>query len=138
MAKLVIVDTNVFISSLLSPHSKVSEVVEYVIAHERIVLCREILDELNEVAKRTKTSRELEVFLSTLDYIMVKSSEPFGEHPQIRDPCDLPILMCAVQNDVDILLTGDKDFLSLRPLKGFSLRILSPAEYYEWQIHGHK
>ncbi|MGC9140715.1 PIN domain-containing protein [Athalassotoga sp.] len=54
MAKLVMVDTNVFISSLLSPRSKVSEVVEYAIKHERIVLCKEILDELTEVAKRTK------------------------------------------------------------------------------------
>lgn len=132
------VDTNVFISALLSPHSKVSEVVEYVIAHERIVLCGEILDELNEVAKRTKTSHQLEVFLSTLDYIMAESSEPFGEHPQIRDPCDLPILMCAIQNNVDVLLTGDKDFLSLRPLKGFSLRILNPSEYYEWRIRKRK
>lgn len=130
------VDTNVFISSLLSPNSKVTEVVKYVITHDKVVLCGEILNELEEVAKRTKTSLELKKFLSSFDYVMADSPKFFGDYPKIRDPADLPILMCAIYNDVNVLLTGDKDFLSLRPLKGFSLQILSPTEYYKWRIEG--
>lgn len=130
----IMIDTNVFISALLFPNSAVSSVVESIIEDDHeIVLCREIIDELEKVTKRRKTPLEdvFKKFLENLPYTLAKNPQKIDvkKYPSIRDPHDLPILASAVENNVDILLTGDKDFLSLRPLKGFSLQILSPAEY---------
>ncbi len=47
---------------------------------------------------------------------------------QIRDESDYPILYTAILEDVDILITGDKDFLDIeieRP------EILTPAQFLE-------
>lgn len=46
---------------------------------------------------------------------------------QIRDESDYPILYTAILEDVDILITGDKDFLDIeieRP------EILTPAQFF--------
>lgn len=53
----------------------------------------------------------MEVFLAELTFELV----PAPEHPQklIRDPKDQPILNAAILADVDIIISGDKHFLSL-------------------------
>jgi predicted nucleic acid-binding protein len=48
--------------------------------------------------------------------------------PQIRDTSDQPVLFSALGANVDILITGDKDFLSLR-IKDFA--ILTPSEFID-------
>jgi predicted nucleic acid-binding protein len=55
--------------------------------------------------------QDAEVFLAELAYELI----PSVEHPQklVRDAKDQPILNAAIIADVDIILTGDKDFLSL-------------------------
>lgn len=56
------------------------------------------------------------------------------ENPQklIRDAKDQPILNAAIVADVDIILTGDKDFLSLKMERP---RPMTVAEYLK-QIKG--
>ena len=47
----------------------------------------------------------------------------------LRDPKDVPVLSDAIQYEVDVLVTGDKDFLEAdikRPI------ILSPAMMFEY------
>ena len=48
------------------------------------------------------------------------------EHVTIRDPKDQPILDAAILHNVDIIISGDKDFRSLHIVKP---RIMSPAEF---------
>ena len=51
--------------------------------------------------------------------------------PSIKDVNDLPILASAIKGDVDLLMTGDKDFIAVdvdRP------SILSPAKFMELYI----
>ena len=55
-----------------------------------------------------------------------------GNAVSVRDVKDQPILDIALSNKVDILVTGDKDFLSLPPLP--SLRILTARQYYDQYI----
>lgn len=46
--------------------------------------------------------------------------------PKIRDKKDIPVIVSAIASDVDILITGDKDFAELsieRP------EILTPSEF---------
>ena len=46
------------------------------------------------------------------DRVTVEIIEP-GKYPFIRDKKDLPVLVSAITEDVDILITGDKDFSGL-------------------------
>ena len=53
------------------------------------------------------------------------------KYPALRDIDDVPVLATAIIEDVDVLLTGDKDFENLgleRPA------ILTPARFV--QLHG--
>ena len=61
--------------------------------------------------KRPKFLPDAEVLLAEMSYELV----PAVNHAEklIRDAKDQPILNAAIVSDVDIILTGDKDFLSL-------------------------
>jgi predicted nucleic acid-binding protein len=54
---------------------------------------------------------DAEVFLAELSYELIPSA--YHTEKLIRDVKDQPILNAAIIADVDIILTGDKDFLCL-------------------------
>jgi len=109
----ILVDTNVLFSALLFPKSVPAQALMNVIGNHELVLCDQNIAELKEIIKRKapKYLPDAEVFLAELSYepiISVNSAEKL-----IRDPKDQPILNAAILYDVDIILTGDKDFLSM-------------------------
>lgn len=61
--------------------------------------------------KAPKSLPDTEVLLAEMSYELI----PAVDHAEklIRDAKDQPILNAAIVSDVDIILTGDKDFLSL-------------------------
>ena len=78
------------------------------------MLCSYIIDELHQVFERKfwNKSEILEPFLLELSFELIytpKRIEPC-EYPSIRDRNDLPILVSAILSDVDIFISGDKDF----------------------------
>jgi len=99
------------------------------------VLSSYVLDELKDVIrdKFPKKYAELDIFLTSLPFEYVYTPDILDEtkYPALRDSGDLPVLASAIMADVDILLTGDKDFAGLeldRPA------ILTPAQFVE-QYH---
>ena len=57
---------------------------------------------------------------------MVYTPSDMSIAPKIRDEKDIPVIASAIASDVDILITGDKDFAGLaieRP------EILTPSEF---------
>lgn len=124
----VLVDTNILFSALLFPHSKPAQALLYLADHHEIVLCDRNLAELRDILER-KAPRYLpdaEVLLAELSYELI----PAVDHAEklIRDAKDQPILNAAVVSDVDVILTGDKDFLSLnieRP------KCMTVAQFFE-------
>lgn len=107
-------DTNVLISSLVFPNEKMSMIVLYVLQRHRLILSRYILDELKRIVieKFLSKIKDLEVFLYKMKYELAENEDNFS-FIFIRDPNDLPILVSAMNGDVDILISGDKDFLVL-------------------------
>ena len=69
------------------------------------------------------------LILGKLPYELVYTPErPESGLFEIRDAMDYPILYSAVMEEIDIFITGDKDFSELgleRP------EILSPAQFLE-------
>lgn len=109
----ILVDTNILFSALLFPHSKPAQALLYAVDHHEIVLCDRNITELRDILKRKapKYLPDAEVMIAELPYELI----PAVDHAEklIRDAKDQPILNAAIVADVDAILTGDKDFLSL-------------------------
>jgi putative PIN family toxin of toxin-antitoxin system len=109
----ILVDTNILISAILFPHSKVAQALLYVTEHHELVICDRNIYELREVLKRKKPDKlpDAEVLLAELSYELIPAV--YHAVKLIRDVKDLPILNAAIIAGVDVILTGDKDFLCL-------------------------
>lgn len=109
----ILIDTNILISSVLFPRSKPAQALLYTAENHEMVLYDQNLTEFREVLSRKAPHvlPDAEVLLTELSYELI----PSVPHAQklIRDVKDQPILNSAILYDVDIILTGDKDFLSL-------------------------
>ena len=79
-----------------------------------MVLCDRNIAELREILQRKAPQYlfDAEVLLAELSYELIPAVN-YAEK-LIRDAKDQPILNAAIVYGVDIILTGDKDFLSLK------------------------
>lgn len=109
----ILVDTNILISAVLFPNSKVAKALLYVTEHHEMVLCDRNIIELREVLNRKKPDKlpDAEVLLAEMAYELIPAA--YHAEKLIRDVKDQPILNAAIIADVDVILTGDKDFLCL-------------------------
>ncbi len=100
-------------------------------AEHRLVLSSYVIDELWDVIKRKFPGKlaATDLFLSQLPYELVYT--PKNIHRglfSLRDEDDYPVLYSAVAEDVDVFVTGDRDFEEIdleRP------EIVTPAQFLE-------
>jgi putative PIN family toxin of toxin-antitoxin system len=111
------IDANVLISAIYSsnsaPYRAYSKASEPPYA---LVLCDQIIDEIRRIFNRKFTQRipDMERFLAVAHYDLVTLTAEdvvSDDEAEIRDVKDRPILRAAQKADVDIFVTGDKDFL---------------------------
>lgn len=109
----ILTDTNILFSALIFPRSKPARALLYVADNHEMVLCDRNIAELRDILNRKAPEflPDAEVLLAEMSYELI----PAVDHAEklIRDAKDQPILNAAIVSDVDIILTGDKDFLSL-------------------------
>ena len=109
----ILIDTNILFSALLFPHSKPAKTLLYVADYHEIILCDRNIAELRDILNRKAPQflPDADVLLAELSYELI----PAVDHAEklIRDAKDQPILNAAIVSDVDVILTGDKDFLCL-------------------------
>ena len=126
----IMIDTNILISLIIFPSPNMNKIIEIISKEHTIVLSSYIIDELKEVVKRKFSTKYeyLDKFLIELPYELVYTPEVINidKYPFIRDKKDLPILVSAINEGVDILLTGDKDFSELDIEKP---DIFTPSEF---------
>ena len=122
-------DTNVLISMIFFPGKRFLYMLEYITQKHTLVLSSFVVEELMAVAERKFPSKRdaIDRFLSVLGYELVYTPHKMKSGLfVIRDVNDYPVLYTAAAEDVDILITGDKDFADIdieRP------EILTPAEF---------
>lgn len=102
----------------------------------RLVICSYVIEELHEVFNRKFKDRpqaSLEIFLMKMSFEMVYTPNEIisSNYPEIRDINDLPVLVSAINEEVDILITGDKDFRNINVEKPV---ILTPSEFLSLEI----
>ena len=128
----VFIDTNVLISAALFPSGAASRAyLKAVSVPCDPVVSDYVIDELRRVFSRKFPQRmkALDAFIAALSStvsIVVTPEGKMSDEAQVRDVNDRPILRAARAAGVDVLVTGDKDFLDSTV---DNPRILSPSEF---------
>ena len=109
----ILIDTNILFSALLFPLSKPAKALRKASDEHSVIFCNQNLYELKEILKRKAPDLlpEAEAFLAEFQYELIPAVD--NAEKLIRDAADQPILNAAIISDVDLIITGDKDFLSL-------------------------
>lgn len=113
----VMIDTNVLISAIYNSDSTPYQA--YAKASNSpfsLVLCDQIVDELRRIFNRKFPHKipAMERFLSLAHFDLITLTADdleISDEAEVRDVNDRPILRAARKAGVDILVTGDKDFL---------------------------
>ena len=109
----VMIDTNILISALLFPGERMNTLINKITTRYSLVLSSYVVDELLEVTERKFKDRvgAIDTLLSQIPYELVYTPQqpPSGVF-EIRDRKDYPVLYSAIAEDVDVFITGDKDF----------------------------
>lgn len=127
----VVLDTNAVISALL--FSGVSSKLVSLWQNGSItpLLSREILDEYLRVLSYPKFQLSEEEIKQLIQEEILPFAEVVKPKRRLRvvrrDPSDNKFLECAVAGKASVILSGDKDLLSLRSFR--RIRIQSPAQF---------
>ena len=132
----VVLDTNVVVSAVLFPQSRLGEVVDYAMSHSTIIVSAATLAELNDVLLRPHFERYLQES-RRLEFLhnMEQDAELVPITHSVtacRDPKDDKFLELAVSGNATHIITGDNDLLDLHPFR--NIPILTPAVFLERQI----
>ena len=127
----IMLDTNVLLSALLFPGERMNRMMQSIFEDHRLVLSSFVFDELLYVVTRKFPGK-----LQAVDRLLSSMSFELAYTPQeleqglfeIRDRKDYPVLYTAIQDGVDILITGDKDFSEVDVEHP---EILTPAQFLE-------
>lgn len=127
----VVIDTNVFISGLISMTSPPGRAIDHAAQFGRLVVTPHTLEELittvwrpkfDPFLSRARRQRALDRLVPLMEIVAVVSIVR-----ACRDPKDDMFLEAAVNGRADVLVTGDKDLLALNPFAGIA--IVTPADY---------
>lgn len=129
----IVIDTNVLLSGLLwqgTPHALLNQARNGTV---ELITSPDLLNEFADVIQRPKfasilqrtshTPAKILAELRQLSEIVI--SPPLPE-PVCRDPDDDAVLACAIAANVDAILSGDDDLLTLKAFQG--IQILTPAD----------
>lgn len=112
----VMLDTNALLSTAIFKGKALTFLLNSICesTEHQLVLCSYCIDECYEVTERKKPALipALDRFFEALPFEMVHTPQTLPEHNlfTIRDADDEKVLYSAIAANVDVLVTGDKDF----------------------------
>ena len=113
----VMLDTNILVSMIIFPNQIFLDMLETITKHHNLVLSSYVLDELFDVVTRKfpKRKEAFKKFLAAIPYeIFVTPQDMDLGLFEIRDTMDYPVLYSAIVAKADVLITGDKDILTVK------------------------
>jgi uncharacterized protein len=131
---IVVLDTNVLVSALLSPDSTPGQVVAAAFSLRfTLVTSERMLEELNLVLERPQLASRLQaehvgVFLEAVRGVADLVEDPSDVPVVTRDRDDDYVVALAVASGADVIVSGDDDLLSAT---GVSVAIASPRHFLE-------
>lgn len=128
----IMLDTNILISIAIFNSHTLKELLVNICDHHTLVLSSYIIEELKDVVNRKFPNKlnHLNKFLYQIPYELNYTPHEILNNCliKIRDTKDLPILNSAIVSDVDIFITGDKDFEDVKIEKP---EIMTAIEFLE-------
>lgn len=128
----IMLDTNILISIVIFNSSKLKNMLIDICDKHTLVISSYVIQELEDVINRKFLNKKqgLDNFLFELPYELVYTPSTILDKSalEIRDPKDAPVLYSSIISDVDILITGDKDFDDINIEKP---EVLTVNEYVE-------
>jgi len=129
----IMLDTNILVFAGVFNSEYIRKFIKAAVdKNHSIVLCSYVINELYSVINRKFPSKieSLNKFFSELEYDYIETPDILPEHGMftIRDKKDEKVLYSAILADVDILITGDKDFSDIKIKRP---EIYTPAEFLE-------
>ena len=133
IVKSIVIDTNVLISSVLSPKGVPAKVVRHFIQHGRILFAEETYDEFHTRLWRAKFDPYISIEnrkAILLDFSNIAQwVEISGELKLSRDPDDDKFIEVAIKANADALVSGDLDLTDLGRIE--NIPIYTPAQCFE-------
>jgi putative PIN family toxin of toxin-antitoxin system len=115
-----VVDTNLWVSYLITHRSPVADVIDTCLARGDFVLLTShvMLQELDRVLQYPRLHRYYDAQTRIRFMALVASLGEIVDLPEevpniCRDPDDDWVIACAVAGDADVIVTGDRDLLDL-------------------------
>ena len=133
----VMLDTNILISAVLFPGKSMDQFIQKISSEHQIVLSSYVIDEFKGVVKERFPDKldAIDKFFAKMSYELVYTPEDIPDDMfEIRDKKDYPVLFTAVNESVDVLVTGDKDFTDVN---GVNLEICTPQIFLEKYVGFH-
>jgi len=132
---IVVLDTNVIVSSLLSAHGSPAKIIGvWEDGQFEVAISPPLLEELERVLRYPRVQRyykdpraTLDVFLNRLRRVAMVVEPQAALEVIEEDPADDRVLECAVAGRADCIVTGDAHLLSLKEYEG--IVILKPADF---------
>jgi uncharacterized protein len=131
----VVVDSNVWVSGLIDPHSPPGHVLAAVLERPLdVVSSWELVDEVSAVLERPKLHHYEFDASDTLDLLRtVAITLPTVDvDVEIRDPADAPVVAAAVAGRAEAIVTGDAELLDDAELRRWlderGVRVLTPRK----------
>ncbi|MCX5887917.1 MAG: putative toxin-antitoxin system toxin component, PIN family [Deltaproteobacteria bacterium] len=134
----VVLDTNVFVSAILTPEGPPAKILEMAIAgNMRLVISPAILREIGQVfqhpkiqkllKKRGITTQEVEKVVLKILKTSFLTPGQLSLEGSSRDPADDMVISCAVEGEANFIISGDRDLTDLESFQ--EIRILVPAAF---------
>jgi putative PIN family toxin of toxin-antitoxin system len=121
----VVIDTVVFVRSVLNPHSFSGRIIFAHADEYRLILSAPIVREILEVLQRPEITRKIRFVAGmnmrrVLDLLsQAELLVELSEMPQVsRDPKDDKFLATAVAGEADYLISEDRDLLDIEEYRG--------------------
>lgn len=127
----VVIDTNVFISSLLSPGNPRQVIKLWETGKIEICISHKIYNEYKKVSKRIGLSEKEEVLEITNLFAKNFNSVFTAKTPTLfvvkDDPSDNKFFECAVALEAKYIISGDKKVLEVKDY--FGIKVLNPKDF---------
>ncbi|MBQ6555313.1 MAG: PIN domain nuclease, partial [Firmicutes bacterium] len=107
------------------------QMLQYITQEHQLVLSSFVTDELIAVAEKKFPAKKkaIDIFLTGLSYEFVYTPKTLEKGLfEIRDIKDYPVLYTAIIENIDIFITGDKDFTDVDIEKP---KIMTPTDFID-------
>jgi putative PIN family toxin of toxin-antitoxin system len=132
----VVLDSSVLIAAAISRAGVCAELLEDVLSGHELIVSDFIVLEVTRKLKEKfhfpdSDIHQLRRFLLTAGMVVSPASLP---STACRDPADVPVIGTAVSGEASLLITVDKDLLSLGHYEG--VRMIKPGQFWELSMRG--